>query len=251
MLSKLALSLFSALLALSCGSTTVDPTGGETHFLTCEVDQDCRALSPSLHCEQGVCQPPAESEGASSAPLVVGDSFFASEHRLAPALEVIAQQSYRDHSSLFDNTLALYGRGIAEQYAAGKTAQPVKVVIMAGGGADALLGSCQAELATCPLLQSAAAAARELLAQMAADGVGRVVYVYYPDPSEPALRAKIAALRPLLERVCADATVPCRWVDLRSSFEGRATEYLAPDGMNPSALGAEVSALEIWKALTQ
>lgn len=251
MLAKLAISLCSALFLLSCGSTTVDPTGGETHFLTCEVDDDCAQLSPSFRCEQGTCQPPAESQGTSSAPLVVGDSFFASEHRLAPALEVIAQQSCRDHSSLFDNTLALYGHGIAEQYAAGKAAQAVKLVIMAGGGADALLGTCPAELDTCPLLRSASAAARDLLAQMAADGVERVVYVYYPDPSDAALQAKIAALRPMLERVCAQATVPCRWVDLRSAFEGRATEYLAPDGMNPSALGAQVSALEIWKALAQ
>jgi hypothetical protein len=248
--TKLKNLLSGALLTLGCASTTVDPTGGETHFLTCDTDRDCDVLSPSYRCEQGTCRNP-EEPGSSSQALVVGDSFFASEHRLTPALEAKAPQRYRDQSSLFDNTLALFGRGIAAQYAAGKAAGSVRLVVMAGGGADALLGSCDADVDACPALRGAASAASDLLTQMANDHVERVVYVYYPDPTDAALRTKIDTLRPMLRHVCEGASIPCRWVDLRSIFDGKSTDYLASDGMNPSAAGAEASATAIWQAIVQ
>jgi hypothetical protein len=48
--------------------------------------------------------------------------------------------------------------------------------------------------ATCPVLVDAAAQATTLLAQMATDAVLQVVYVYYPETTDPELNSALNAL---------------------------------------------------------
>jgi hypothetical protein len=191
--------------------------------------------------------------------LLIGDSFFASSHQVTAYLEDIARSAsvlsvgerYRDNSSLTQNALALGGTGIASQYEAASAESAVSVVIMNGGGADALVGSCDTADASCPVLADAAAAARALLAKMAVDGVLHVVYVAYPDPVNASVRAKIDALRPLLQDACDGSAVTCHWLDLRAPFAGRYDELILPDGMNPTAAGAQVTARAIWDVMQQ
>jgi hypothetical protein len=189
--------------------------------------------------------------------LVIGDSFFATTHQITAYLEDAARaagrlpigERFRDASSLTENTLALGGNGIAAQYAAAFAEARARIVVMNGGGADVLLGSCDAVDASCPLLSSAATAAGDLFATLAADGVSQVIYAFYPDPVSASVREKVDALRPMIEAACQSAEVPCLWVDLRDVFADHYDEYIEADGLNPTAEGSRATAEVIWAAM--
>lgn len=352
--AKRSALVFVALsLAFSCGTTTEDPTGGETHFLLrcdsksapcgsdlaclcgvctlpcdqraeceglpggqcilssssdsctdasapgrcdvpCAADVDCRVISAAHRCDKGACRagagvagsgsggsgfggsptsggsPNAAGNGglggsdscehgrtAANEVLVVGDSFFATSHQITGYVESLARGAgalpagarYRDNSNLVSNALALNGNGISEQYSRGVADAPVKVVLMNGGGADILLGSCNSPDASCPVIAAAASALQDLLRQMATDGVQHVVYAGYPDPVDSNVRAKMNALRPLLQSACDNAPLPCHYVDLRAVFANHYGEYIQGDGLNPTDAGAQASAGAIWATM--
>jgi hypothetical protein len=191
--------------------------------------------------------------------LIIGDSFFATSHQITAYLEGLARSAgalpagarYRDRSSLVGNALALAGNGISEQYTSGVSEAEVKVVIMNGGGADVLLGACDTANASCPVLVAATAAAQELLARMAEANVQQVIYAFYPDPGDANVRAKLDAIRPLIQAACQNAPLPCRWLDLRDAFLGHYGEYILPDQLNPTDAGARASAEAIWSVMQQ
>jgi hypothetical protein len=231
--------------------------------VTCTADDDCSWLSTAHVCSGGVCRsdevPPVgcPKDARSANELVVlGDAFFAVSHRITAFLEDFARQSgalsvgerYRDVSSVTGNTLALGGAGIEGQYLAASTDSPVRVVIMTGGGADVLLGSCEIIGSDCPLLVEAAEAARALFQRMADDGVERIFYAFYPDPTDPLLRAEVDALRPLIASACQESAVPCHFVDLRPAFAGHES-YLDATGTTPTPEGAEAAARQIWEEM--
>lgn len=255
---------------------------GNVCEVTCTDDGDCASLSAEHRCIGGACRsaPSEPTDGAAGAEngsggsgvgtctpgvtapnevLVIGDTFFATSHQITAYLEDLARGSgaleagerYRDSSRMVANALALSSRGILDQYQSAAAEAEVSVVVMNGGGADALLGSCETVDSTCPVLSAAAAALDEVLQTMAEDGVTGVVFAGYPDPVPEGVRAKMDALRPLLEASCQAAAVPCAWVDLRETFAGHYEEYVLADGMNPTAAGSEASANAIWAALQQ
>lgn len=241
----------------------------------CAGDADCRVLSASHRCEAGSCRavPPQADPGeggASAAPcahgevpanqvLVLGDSFFASSHQITAYLEDLARSAgalpagerYRDASRLVANGLAFAGSGILDQYSAAAEDAPVEVVITNGGGADVLLGTCDTPDASCPTLAAAAEAAKDLFARLAADGVQHVVYVFYPDPADAGVRARMDGLRPLVESACAQSPVACEWLDLRQVFADHYAEYVQNDGLNPSPAGSQASAAAIWRIMQE
>jgi hypothetical protein len=234
--------------------------------VACVADAECATVSDAHRCMGGVCRAsePAPSvcpatQVTANQVLVIGDSFFATGHRIAAFLEELARQSgallpgarYRDNSSLLGNTLALLGTGIEEQYMTARAESPVGAVIMNGGGADLLIGSCEELTMDCPLLAEAADAAQALLARMADDGVEHVVYAFYPDPVDAELRAEVDALRPLIASACEASPLPCHWVDLRQAFEGKYDSYVEADGINPTTEGAQAAALAIWETMEQ
>jgi hypothetical protein len=188
--------------------------------------------------------------------LILGDSFFASSHQITAYLEALARgggaisegERYRDNSRLTANGLALGGSGILDQYSAGAADAPVEVVLMNGGGADVLLGSCDVPDATCPVLAAAASGLSDLFARFAEDGVSHVIYAFYPDPLDREVRARMDALRPLAQSACASSSVACEWLDLRPTFAERA-DYVQADGLNPTGPGSEAAATAIWKVM--
>lgn len=254
-------------------ASCVTPTGGtgcaassETYCdVPCATATDCATLSPDHRCEFGFCRrsvpvsacTPDDAVAANQL-VLIGDSFFAVDHGITAFLEDLARSNgaisagerYRDYSSVVDNTLALVGAGITAQYARARTEGAVRVVIMTGGGADVLLGSCERIAEDCPLLTAATTEAAALFQQMADDGVEHVVYAFYPDPTDPELRAEVGALRPLLERACEASPTPCTWVDLRGVFGGKEERYLNADGTVPTADGARASASELWSVMS-
>ena len=192
--------------------------------------------------------------------LFLGDTFIATSHQITVDVEDLAQKAgslaaneqYRDNSSLIDNSLALTTPGIADQYAKGETDSPVKVVIMNGGGADVLGGTCDnPPTANCPILVNAVAAVGQLFSQMAQNGVQHVVYFFYPDPVDATVQEKMDVLRPLVQGACASSPVPCHWLDLRPTFAGHYADYVLADGMNPTDVGSAATAAAIWTTMQQ
>jgi hypothetical protein len=247
----------------------------------CDSNVDCAAVSAAHVCAHGVCgtpgpviEPAAASPDASAAAspdasaaavcspsgvpgnalVMLGDSFLAVGHQVVAYLESQARaagvlsesERYRDNSLPTANALAIVSPGIAEQYVSAQAESPVQVVVMNGGGADLLVGTCDTVGPDCPVIANAATAASALFEQMAADGVSAVVYAFYPDPVDDSVRAKIDALRPLIQSACVSSPVACYWLDLRDTFAGHSAEYLAANGLDPSSPGAKATANAIW-----
>jgi hypothetical protein len=189
--------------------------------------------------------------------LVIGDRLFAATHQATAYLEDLARtagalaagERYRDNSSSQKCALAYGGNDLLAQYTAAAADSPVKVVVMDGGGADVLDGSCPTATPDCPLVVNASAAAQDLLARMAADGVEDVVYVFYPDQAASDRQAVMDVLRPLIQADCAASAVPCYWLDLRPVYEGNYALYREPDGITPTAAGSQAVAAAIWSVL--
>jgi hypothetical protein len=258
--------------ALPAGECVLPPAGAACAAATapgvCEVqcvaDADCAVVSSLHHCERGACRAGspadttcAQGEVTANQVLLIGDSFLASSHQITAYLEGLARSAgtlsagerYRDASTLTANSLALPGNGVAEQYRAAVADAEVKVVIMNGGGADVLLGACETADASCPALADAAAAAEALFVEMADNGVEHIVYAFYPDPLDAIVRAKMDALRPLIQSACQRSPAPCHWLDLRDVFAGHYDQYLQSDGLNPSDEGSQASAAAIWTTM--
>lgn len=186
--------------------------------------------------------------------LVLGDSFLATNHQVTAFLEELAREAgvlksgdrYRDSSRIVANSLAVTGNGVLDQYTNAASDAPVQIALMNGGGADILIGSCDEIGPDCPVIKDAASAFVTILEAMADDGVLGIVFLGYPDPVPEAPRAKMNALRPLLESACAESVVPCHWLDLRPVFEGHYDEYIEGDGLNPTSAGAEATARALW-----
>jgi hypothetical protein len=234
----------------------------------CQNDDDCAQVSSSHRCEAGLCRVPVadacEDDGISANQvLLIGDSFFASDHQITTYLEDLARsagslpaaENYRDNSQLVSNGLAFGGNGILDQYSEASASAAVKVVIMNGGGADVLLGNCAEVSPECPLIADAANAAQALLARLAEDGVLHVIYAFYPDPQEVMtrdnrpVRERMDVLRPLIASICESSPVPCHWLDLRTIFDGRYAEYVKADGLNPTPAGSQATAAAIWQTM--
>jgi hypothetical protein len=227
----------------------------------CNVNAECRGVSDSHRCELDFCRTGsggcATGEVEPNQVLIIGDSFFAISHQITAYLEAFARDAgalevgerYRDNSTTTENALAMGGNGIASQYQRGVDEAAVEVVVMDGGGPDILVTSCPAPVSECPAIVDAAAAAEELLVQMAADGVSEVVYAFYPDPVDAGMLERMDALRLLIEPLCANSAVPCHWVDLRPTLSGAAGEYLSPDGLIPTDAGSEATAAAIWATM--
>jgi hypothetical protein len=192
--------------------------------------------------------------------LVLGDLFIATNHQITAYLEDRAREAgtlqsgerFRDYSTFTNNSLALAGEHIADQYSKGQSEGTSKVVILCGGGSDVLGGYCASPpTSDCQSLVAAAAAANDLLAQMATDGIQDVVWFFYPDPTDTALAAKLDVLRPMVQSACENSSVPCHWVDLRDTFSGHYSEYLSSDGKSPTAAGSQATADTIWAVMQQ
>jgi len=256
----------------SCG----DPQAQAICDVPCVTDRDCGPVASGLECLSGFCRAsaalePSGAAGANGAPeacsmgevsgdqvLVLGDVFVAQTHAIVTELEALAQEAgalgssehYRDYSSPNQNSLSIEGALLANRYAAARDEAEVKVVVMNGGGTDALARSCGVGSPTpdCPFVLEVVAGANQLLSQMASDGVEDVVWFYYPNPTDPQLLAELDVLRPLLQDACAQSPVACHWLELQPTFEGHFSEYMQSDFV-PTTEGARAAATAIWATM--
>jgi hypothetical protein len=183
---------------------------------------------------------------------VIGESFIelstiTSEiEKLAKANGSLAQnEKYVDES--VSGTL-LSGNdmnAIPKQYARAAQANMIKYVLMDGGGNDCLQANNG---------DAALAAAEPLFEAMAADGVEKIVYFFYPDPlgsfASGSLKTCLDALRPKMKALCDGLTAPkCYWLDQREIWDGH-PEY-TQDGIHPTAAGSVASAAGIWAVMKE
>lgn len=233
--------------------------------VSCEEDTDCLDLGSGFRCDRGFCRALNQSceTGATvgSEVALLGDALIADTHQLTAALEALARASgalaqdenYRDYSEPLDNHLGGESPGLAKQYAAAQQDGPVKVVIMDGGGGDIRTTGCPDPIASdCPTIQDAVVGAEALWARMAQDGVQHLVFFFYPDAQIDArLKTMADTLRPLLEQACANAPLPCHWLDLRPTFLGKYDEYVVPGELTQTQAGSLASATAIWGVMQQ
>lgn len=136
---------------------------------------------------------------------------------------------------------------IPSQYTKAQQQNPIRFVLMNGGGNDCL----QAGDPNSPI-----PAAEKLYAEMAADGVEKVVYFFYPDAAgsfggpTSQLQTCLEAYRPKIKALCESLTAPkCYWLDLaETGWAGNEAAYTS-DGIHPNGQGAKVTADEIWKTM--
>jgi hypothetical protein len=119
----------------------------------------------------------------------------------------------------------------------------VKVVIMDGGGIDAMSSSCS----------SCTGDFTTLLGKMATEGVQDVIYTRYPEPGNPpgsntTLKANLDILMPKMQTVCEGTTSPkCHWVDLRPVWVNGDTT----DGLHPTQSGGNHVGDAIWAEMVK
>jgi hypothetical protein len=119
----------------------------------------------------------------------------------------------------------------------------VKVVIMDGGGIDAMSSSCS----------SCTGDFTTLLGKMATEGVQDVIYTRYPEPGNPpgsntTLKANLDTLMPKMQTVCEGTTSPkCHWVDLRPVWVNGDTT----DGLHPTQSGGNHVGDAIWAEMVK
>jgi hypothetical protein len=222
-------------------------------------------LGDGYRCDRGFCRSLNDScqTGATTGAEVVllGDSTIADTHQLPQALEDLARdagalatdESYRDYSDPLDNHFGGASPGLATQYATAQADGPVSVVIMDGGGGDLVTFGCPDPIASdCPTIVDVVAGAEALWTQMAQDGVDQLVYFFYPDPQiDERLKTMADVLRPLMQQTCANAPLPCHWLDLRPTFAGNYDTYVVPGELTQTEAGCLASAQAIWGVMQQ
>lgn len=228
--------------------------------VACDSDLDCGAVGPRHVCDEGFCRAPStsaeplecEREPVPSEQIVVlGDSLIELSamtgylEELARDAGALAEDAaYRSYASALTSFLAENGLNIATQYDAALAQGAVKAVIMDGGATDLLQATCSdPPTADCTNVVQAVAGARALFERMATDGVESVIYFFYADAvNNPALRARIDVLRPLVRDLCETGPVPCRFLDLRPAFAGRHAELISATDASGIVFSAEGAA---------
>jgi len=138
---------------------------------------------------------------------------------------------------------------IPRQYTQAQQQHPIRFVLMNGGGNDCL----QAGDPNSPI-----PAAEKLYAEMAADGVEKVVYFFYPDSvgsfggPGSSLQNCLEEYRPKIRELCNSLQAPkCYWIDLaETSWAGNEAAYTS-DGIHPNQQGSKVTAEAIWNTMVE
>jgi lysophospholipase L1-like esterase len=213
---------------------------------------------------------------------IIGDSYIDfttfTEHLQDQAREAGAlgsMETYVDHAlagASMNGLLSIpaqWPEALADSRARG--ADGIRLVIMTGGGNDILIDNRQ-----CLDFPSVAAisdeckavvtqtidTSRELFQQFVQDGVGAIVYFFYPHlPSFSLLggshpNTMLDYSLPLVRQSCETfEQLPCYFVDLSPSFDDGSgfarPELISIDGIHPTDPGAVLMADAVWTTMTE
>lgn len=186
--------------------------------------------------------------------VFIGESFIAASSipeevmKLARENGSLAQgESYIDASV---SGTRLGNGAIPSQYTQTAASNPIRFVLMNGGGNDCL----QAGDPNSPI-----PAAEALYEEMAADGVEKVVYFFYPDAAGAfggpgsQLQTCLDEYRPKIKALCESLTAPkCYWLDLaETEWQGNESQFTLEDGIHPNEQGSQVTAQAIWETMVE
>jgi lysophospholipase L1-like esterase len=183
--------------------------------------------------------------------VFIGESFIAaSSIPEEPTSLAIANGALQRGDAYLDFSVSgtrLGDGAIPRQYQMAAASNSIRFVLMNGGGNDCL----QANDPNSPI-----PAAEALYEQMAADGVEKVVYFFYPDAAgsfggaNSSLQTCLNEYRPKIKAVCDGLTAPkCYWLDLaETDWSGNESAYTS-DGIHPNAQGSQVTAAAIWDVM--
>jgi lysophospholipase L1-like esterase len=213
---------------------------------------------------------------------IIGDSYIDfttfTQHLQELAREAGALGSgdtYVDHALAgasmdgLPNIPAQWPEALADSRARG--ADGIRLVVMTGGGNDILVNNRQcldfpsvADISDAckTVVAHAVDSARELYQQFAEDGVGAVVYFYYPHLPRFSLlggsrpNTMLDYSLPLVREACESLTeLPCYFVDLSPSFDDGSgfarPELISIDGIHPTDAGAVLMADAVWAVMVE
>lgn len=200
----------------------------------------------------------------------IGDSIYALSGDIYTNLESKAGETWRHYaisgSQIVGGFLA---DPIPDQYETAKgDDNNIRIVYMDGGGNDILIPAIALDPYSCKncnywwcgnlsqsckdLIDDVYVETVDLLNQMDADGVEKVVFLGYYHLKWGLL----GDLRKLddavdygdkrLKDACINSTANAVFVDPRASFEGKESSYIIADGIHPTAQGSAVLANLIW-----
>ncbi|MBU1170943.1 MAG: SGNH/GDSL hydrolase family protein [Proteobacteria bacterium] len=203
----------------------------------------------------------------------VGDSIFALSGDIYSELENKSGETWRHYAiSGAQSVGGILADPIPDQYANAKSDDPnIRVVYMDGGGNDILIPAIMLDPYSCKncnywwcgdlsrscknLIDDIYVATVDLLNQMDNDGVEQVVFLGYYHLKWGLL----GDLRQLddaidygdkrLKDACTNSTVNAVFVDPRSAFEGKESNYIIVDGIHPTAQGSAVLANLLWNTI--
>lgn len=164
-----------------------------------------------------------------------------------------------------------YSTALAESKRRGGTGP--KLVIMTGGGQDVLIDNrtCLnpksvdevAKNATCVgVVDKVLSTAQQLIDTGVASGSKAAIYFFYPNLPENSLaggangNSVLNYAAPRAKAFCEGQTkMPCYFIDMRPPFEDASNPghprdgLIGFDGVNPTALGSQILADEVWKMM--
>jgi lysophospholipase L1-like esterase len=183
--------------------------------------------------------------------VFIGESFIAlSSIPEETAKLAIANGSLKQGEQYHDFSVSGTRMGdgaIPRQYTQAQAQHNIRYVLMNGGGNDCL----QANDPNAPI-----PAAEKLFQEMAADGVEKIVYFFYPDAgggfAGGSLQTCLNQYRPKIKALCDGLTAPkCYWVDLaETEWKGNESAFTS-DGIHPNGQGSVVTAKAIWNTMVE
>ncbi len=183
--------------------------------------------------------------------VFIGESFIAASSIPEEVMKLARENgSLPQGESYIDASVSgtrLGDGAIPRQYTQTGNSNPIRFVLMNGGGNDCL----QAGDPNSPI-----PAAEALYEEMAADGVEKVVYFFYPDAAgafggpNSQLQTCLNEYRPKIKALCESLTAPkCYWLDLaETEWKGNESEFTT-DGIHPNDRGSRVTAEAIWEVM--
>lgn len=182
--------------------------------------------------------------------VFIGESFIAASTIPEETAKLaIANGSLKQGEQYHDFSVSgtrLGDGAIPRQYTQAQAQHDIRFVLMNGGGNDCL----QANDPNAPI-----PAAEKLFQEMAADGIEKVVYFFYPDAAGAfagQLQGCLNEYRPKIKALCDGLTAPkCYWVDLaETEWKGNESAFTT-DGIHPNAQGSVATAKAIWGAMVE
>lgn len=184
---------------------------------------------------------------ASGDTLIVGDSVFALSGDIQRYLEQDLNEEIDSHArsgcQLIGGNLICSRRYAIPQQYANASKSGIDTVVFNGGGNDIQLNSCRPSLSACmPLLNDLEAEIAKLVQRMKADGIENIIFLGYYNGTGQATELREINEYSMDYKAANYPAMGVTFIDVRDAFNGNEAQYIASDGIHPTAAGSRVLA---------